>query len=227
MKVDLKLDKLMTTLNNTVAYSNGFLSGIEKAKPIFFDRLGEGVIAALGAYVDSMARLDRESLHHVYEWYQEGLKNSRLFDLKYTQTRMGLSISGTFRQSNTISKDATKPFYDKARIMEQGMPVTITPSGNGVLRFSSGGDEVFTKRPVRVSNPGGDDVVGSFEQVFNEFMTNYFKQSFIKASGLYDYLSDPKVYKRNFPAGAKAGKGVGVRTGFSWIVNARIGVVND
>lgn len=227
MKVDLKLDKLMLTLNNTISYSNGFISGIEKAKPIFFDNLGVSVIAALGAYIDSIARLDRESLHHVYEWYQEGVKNSRLFDLKYTPTRMGLSVNGTFRQSATVSKDATKPFYDKARIMEQGIPVTITPSGNGVLRFNDGGQEVFTKRPVIINNPGGDDVAGSFERVFDEFMQNYFRQSFLQASGLLDYLRNPRVYKKNFAAGAKQGKAVGVRTGFSWIANARIGVVDD
>lgn len=224
MKVDLKLDNLMLTLNNSVQYSNGFLEGIEKGKSIFFGKLGDGVITALGAYIDAMARSDREALHHVYEWYQEGVKTSRLFDLNYAMTKMGLSINGTFRQSTTISKDATKPFYDKARIMEQGIPVTITPSGNGVLRFNDGGQEVFTKRPVTINNPGGDDVAGSFERVFDEFMQNYFRQSFLNASGLYDYLRNPKVYKRNFAAGAKNGKAIGVRTGFSWITNARIGV---
>lgn len=224
--VSFKTDDLIKKLNNSVKYSNGFLDGINKGKTRFLKNVGEGTISALNQYIDAMARTDREALHHVYEWYQEGSPTARLFDFTYNVSKGGLSLDGTFRQSTTTSKDATKPFYDKARIMELGIPVTITPSGNGSLRFNADGNEVFTKRQVRVNNPGGDDVQGSFEKVFDSFMNNYFKQSFLKASGLYDYLKNPNVYKKNFAQGVKYGESVGNKVGYNWITNATVGVEN-
>jgi hypothetical protein len=224
--ISFQTDELIKKLNNTVKYSNGFLSGIERGKLTFLKNLGEGTIIALGQYIDAMARSDRDALHHVYEWYQEGAPNSRLFDLNYTATKGGLSLDGTFRQSKTSSTNANKPFYDKAKIMELGIPVTITPSGSGALRFNVGGQDVFTKNSVRVNNPGGDDVQGSFERVFDNFMKNYFKQSFLKASGLWDYLKNPKIYKTNFAQGVKYGESAGVKTGYKWITNATVGVEN-
>ena len=108
--------------------------------------------------------------------------------------------------------------------MEDGIPVTIKPKRGSVLRFEDGGNEIFTKKPVTVRNPGGDEVAGSFEKVFNEFMLRYFKQSFIRASGLYDYINNPVLYKKNIRAGSRIGKSKGVETGFKWIANARVGV---
>lgn len=224
--INFKTDDLIKKLNNTVKYSNGFLSGIQKGKVTFLKNLGDGTIVALNQYVDAMARLDREALHHVYEWYQEGVPSSRLFDFSYSASAGGLSLDGTFRQSNTASTGANKPFYDKARIMELGIPVTITPSAGGALRFNAGGQEVFTKNAVRVNNPGGDDVQGSFERVFDNFMKNYFKQSFLKASGLWDYLKNPQIYKTNFAQGVKYGESAGVKAGYTWITNATLGVEN-
>jgi hypothetical protein len=226
IKIKFKTDDLIRKLSNTVRYSNGFLSGIEKGKVVFLKNLGEGTIVALNQYIDAMARSDREALHHVYEWYQEGSPAARLFDFSYSASKGGLSLNGTFRQSNSASRDASKPFYDKARIMELGIPVSITPSGGGALRFNVGGEEVFTKNSVRVNNPGGDEVQGSFQRVFDNFMKNYFKQSFLKASGLYDYLKNPNVYKKNFAQGVKNGESIGVKTGYNWITNATVGVKN-
>ena len=222
--INFKTDDLIKKLSNSVKYSNGFLAGIEKGKGLFLKNLGNGTIVALNQYIDAMARSDRQALHHVYEWYQEGSPAARLFDFDYRVSRGGLSLDGTFRQSNTASRDASKPFYDKAKIMELGIPVTITPSGSGSLRFNVGGEEVFTKNSVRVNNPGGDEVQGSFERVFDSFMTNYFKQSFLKASGLYDYLKNPKIYKNNFAEGVRGGEAVGVKTGYNWITNTTVGV---
>jgi len=226
ISINFNTDELIKKLNNSVKYSNGFLNGIDKGKTKFLSNVGEGTIVALNQYIDAMARSDRQALHHVYEWYQEGFPGARLFDFTYVSSKGGLSINGTFRQSNSTSKDASKPFYDKARIMELGIPVTITPSGNGSLRFVDGGQEVFTKKSVRINNPGGDDVQGSFNKVFDNFMQNYFKQSFLKASGLYDYLKNPRIYKDNFAQGVKQGETVGIKAGYTWITNATVGVEN-
>ena len=55
-------------------------------------------------------------------------------------------------------------------------------------------------------------------------MMRYFTQAFLRASGLMDYIQNPKIYKQNFAAGAKQGKQKGISTGFKWITNAKIEV---
>jgi hypothetical protein len=212
------------TMNNVIKYSYGFLDGIDKGKPIFLSNLGKGVILALGKYIDVNAKANPKALHHVYEWYRTGSPSARLFDIQYVVGKNGLSLFSNFRQSKTVSADATEPFYNKAQIMELGKTVVIKPKGGGALRFESGGETVYTKKPVAVRNPGGNEVRGSYEEVFDEFMLKYFKQSFIRSSGLYDYIEKPTLYKKNIRAGAKMGRQKGISTGFAWIANARIGV---
>lgn len=224
MRVRIDSRSFEKQLNNIVQYSLGFLEGAEAGKKEFLDNLGKGIIFALGQYIDVEARANREALHHVYEWYQTGSPNARLFDIKYTINSSGLNIGSTFRQSRTISPEATEPFYDKARIMENGIAVTITPRASGALRFEAGGREVFTRKPVTVADPGGPEVEGSYQRVFDEFIKVYFSQAFLRSSGIYDYIQNPKIYKKNFAAGAKGGKAVGKRTGYKWIVNAKIEV---
>lgn len=224
MRLSLDSKSLEKQLLNIVDYSLGFIDGAQKGKKVFLDNLGKGVIFALGKYIDIEARSNSSALHHVYEWYQTGSPQARLFNLSYVVSGQGLSVNSTFTQSKTVSHDATQPFYNKAKIMESGMPVTITPKPGGALRFTDGGNEIFTKKPVTVNSPGGDDVAGSFEKVFDEFMMFYFTQAFLKASGIFDYLNNPTVYKKNFAAGSKLGKSKGVSTGFKWITNAKIEV---
>ena len=223
MRVSLTTNDFEKQIMNIANYSVGFLEGVQKGKRIFLDNMGKGVIYTLGRYIDVEARANSEALHHVYEWYQTGSPNARLFDISYTVSNVGLSVNSTFKQSRTVSEDGTVPFYNKATIMENGIPVLIKPKRTA-LRFRAGGEEVFTRKPVNVRNPGGEEVQGSFERTFDEFMRNYFTQGFLRASGLMDYISNPKIYKKNFAAGAKGGKNTGVSTGFKWITNAKVEV---
>jgi hypothetical protein len=211
-------------MSNIVDYAIGFLDGIEKGKSLFLKNLGQGVIETLAAYIDVSARGNPNALHHVYEWYKTGSPSARLFDLEYTVSKSGLRINSSFRQSRTLQEDANVPFYNKARIMEEGVSVTISPKKSSVLVFNEGGKTIFTKGSVTVRNPGGEYVQGSFENIMDEFMLKYFKQSFIKSSGLYDYISRPTVFKKNIKAGSKAGKNKGIDTGYKWIINENIGV---
>jgi len=224
MRVSLNTVSFEKTMNNVVNYSLGFIDGINYGKKIFLSNLGNGVIHALNQYVDASARLNESSLHHVYEWYRVGSPSARLFDLDYTVSNVGLSINGTFKQSKTMSSTSNEPFYNKAKIMESGMPVTIKPKKAKALSFEVDGEQIFTKSPVTVINPGGENTKGSFSKVIDEFMLVYFKQSFLKASGLFDYFNNPTLYKKELPAGAKLGKIKGRSVGFKWIANARIGV---
>jgi hypothetical protein len=211
-------------MNNIIQYSMGFLDGVENGKRVFLKNLGAGTIQAMAAYVDVSAKGNPNALHHVYEWYQTGSPSARLFDIDYTVSNLGLPFNSKFRQSRTLKEDSNVPFYNKASIMENGVPVTITPKKSSVLVFEQGGETIFTKNPVTVRNPGGDYVAGSFERTIDEFILKYFKQSFLRASGIYDYIKKPVLYKKNFKAGSKMGKSKGVDTGFRWIANAKIGV---
>jgi len=211
-------------MNNIIQYSMGFLDGVENGKRVFLKNLGAGTIQAMAAYVDVSAKGNPNALHHVYEWYQTGSPSARLFDIDYTVSNLGLTFNSKFRQSRTLKEDSNVPFYNKASIMENGVPVTITPKKSSVLVFEQGGETIFTKNPVTVRNPGGDYVAGSFERIIDEFILKYFKQSFLRASGIYDYIKKPVLYKKNFKAGSKMGKSKGVDTGFRWIANAKIGV---
>jgi len=74
-------------------------------------------------------------LHHVYEWYQTGSPAARLFDINYISNQIGLSFNSTFRQSVSIKSGSKVPFYNKAQIIENGIPVTIRPVSSEVLSF--------------------------------------------------------------------------------------------
>lgn len=211
-------------MQNVIDYSIGFLEGAKNGRSAFLDNLGEGIVFALGQYIDVMARSNPKALHHIYEWNNVGSPSSRLFELNYRVNGLGLTLGSKFKQSKTVSENMTVPFYNKARIMEDGSSVQIVPTGNKPLRFSSSTGEVFTKNPVTVNNPGGDAVVGSFSNTVEEFLSKYLTQSFLRSSGLYEYIEKPVLYKKNIKIGSRLGKSKGIETGYSWISHATIGV---
>lgn len=222
MRVSLNARSFEKQLINIAEYSLGFIDGVHRGKRVFFDNLGKATVFALGQYIDSEARSNRSALHHVYEWYQTGSPEARLFDIQYSVSNLGLSVNSTFRQSRTIQADSNTPFYNKARIMEEGIPVVVKPKANSVLRFYEGGETVFVKKPITIRNPGGEEVQGSYERVFDEFMMRYFTQGFLRASGLFDYIKKPTIFKKNIAAGARRGRSKGISTGYKWITNAKI-----
>lgn len=224
MIITISSKKFEKRMNNIMDYSLGFLDGVQKGKKIFLSRLGKEVVFALGQYIDVNARANPKALHHVYEWYQTGSPNARLFDIDYTVSNLGLSFNSSFKQSRSVPADGNVPFANKAKIMESGIPVVIKPRKRSALVFEDGGQTVFVKKPITVRDPGGPEVVGSYEQIFDEFFIRYFRQSFLKASGLYDYIKKPTLFKKNIAAGAVGGRAKGTETGIKWIANAKIGV---
>ena len=211
-------------IGNAIDYSVGFLDGAQKGKSIFLQNLGNSVVGILKDYVDVEARSNPQALHHIYEWYQVGSPKARLYDFTYTVSNAGLSFKSNFKQSKSLPFGSSVPFENKAKIMEDGIPVTISPVRSEVLAFEADGQTVFTRRDVDVQNPGGTQVQGSFEKIADEFFNVYFKQSFLKSSGLYSYIKKPVLYKQNFRTGSRVGRSIGVETGFKWIANAHIGV---
>ena len=223
MRVTTTTKSFEKQMNNIVNYSMGFIDGVQKGKTDFLKALGQATITSMGQYVDAQARSNPAALHHIYEWNKTGSPSARLFDLDYTISNLGLSIRGTFTQSETLKKGSTVPFYDKAKIMENGVPVTIRPKKR-VLAFTIDNEEIFTSNDVTVTNPGGTEVQGSFSKTIDEFMLFYFKQSFLRASGIYNYIQNPTVFKKDIKQGSRLGKNKGIQTGFRWIANLKIGV---
>lgn len=210
-------------MTNIVDYSIGFLEGVQRGKTVFLKSLGMETVEVMKEFIDSNARVNPEMLHHIYEWNQTGSPGARLYDISYTTSNLGLSFRSSFSQSTSVKNGSRVPFYDKARIMEQGIPVVIKPKMAQALVFDDNGETVFTKSPVRVENPGGVEVQGGFEKVFDMFFNRYFSQAFLRVSGVAKYLENPEVYRKDMKAGKTMGKTKGISTGYRWIANAGVG----
>ena len=217
INVELDTKSLVSNLNNLTQYSIGFLNGVEAASPVIMDNLGKEIIEMLKDFIDTNARVDPDTLHHVYEWYQTGSPEARLFDIDYIiRGKDGLSFNYTFSQSASIANNSKVPFYNKAQIMEKGSPVTIRPKDASVLSFNVDGEQIFTKKPVVVSDPGGAGVEGGFEQAIKTFFDSYFSQAFLMTSGVMSHLNNPRAYKDNVLAGSRQGKSLGFKIGYEW-----------
>lgn len=212
--------QFMRDMDNTIGYIFGFLDGVKLGWPSFLGSFGNVALASLKQYIDSNARVNPQLLHHVYEWDRTGSPESRLFDISYTIRGNGLSFNSSFRQSVSVKQGSKVPFYNKAEIMEKGLPVTIVPKQK-VLVFEENGEEVFTSKPVTVSNPGGP-VQGEYEQVFDSFFTRYFRQSFLETTGIASYFRNPIDFKINFKSAKRGGRAKGINVGKNWVRKAGI-----
>jgi hypothetical protein len=210
----------MKDMNNIMNYSIGFLDGIKLGKNELLNNIGKNTVQILQQFIDANARVNPEALHHVYEWSRTGSPDARLFDINYTVSGLGLSLKSNFRQSTSVKMGSNVPFYNKAAIMENGIGVTISPRRSEVLAFDDNGEQVFTRKPISVSNPGGDNVEGSFQRTFDDFFRNYFTQAFLSSSGIGRYLSNAEVFKKDMRSGSRIGKSKGISTGYRWIANA-------
>ena len=217
IRAQIDAGKFINELNNVADYMTGFLQGVESGQRIFSENLGREAIEDLKNFIDANARLSPETLHHVYEWYQTGSPEARLFDIDYVAHSNGLSFNSTFRQSISIRKGSTVPFYNKAEIMENGLPVHIRPRQADVLVFEDGGQTVFTKKPVNVTDPGGSNVQGGYERTFNLFFEKYFSQSFLQHSQVLQRLRNATPFYTNFYQSTKGGRSAGVSVGRKWI----------
>ena len=211
-------------MGNILEYSVGFLDGAKAGKVNMMKNLGESTVAMLKDFIDMNARIDPQKLHHVYEWYQTGSPEARLFDIDYKVTAGGLSINSSFRQSSSVKAGSNTPFYDKARIMESGIPITIRPKRAKTLVFEVDGELVFTKNDVVVKSPGGDQVRNGYEDTFDMFFDRYFNQSFLQVVGIYDDIKDVSAFRKYISSGSRSGRPVGYNAGYKWI--SKIGAID-
>jgi hypothetical protein len=225
--IGVKFDSAMFAkeMEGLMEYSVGFLEGAKAGKNKLLEEIGKGVKEILAEFIDANARVSPNTMHHVYEWYQTGSPQARLFDIEYTvSSKNGLSLNSTFTQSLTVSKGSSTPFYNKANVMESGIGMVIRPRPGGVLVFEDNGEAVYTKKPVSVQNPGGAEVQGSFRKVFDLFFQSYFSQSFLYSSGLAKHLSTPSSYNQNISSAKTGGKRAGYRVGYRWISSGSVNI---
>lgn len=205
-------------LGNAVSYSYGFLEGIDIDQVLFNKTLAEYTVEGLKLYIDSQARVDSESLHHVYEWGQVGTPGGRLFEFNATASKRVIKINGKFLPSSSVSENSSEPFTDKATIMENGISLTIEPKNSDVLVFEDDNQTIFTTKSIYIANPGGDAVAGSFGRVVDDFFNNYFTNAFLRP--LILQLSRPTEYSKSFSSGTKSGRGPGVSAGRAYLRSA-------
>lgn len=216
LKLTIDDTQFQKDMRNVIQYSMGFFEGVKLGVPDFLKGAGVSVVEALKQYIDANARVSPQLMHHVYEWNEVGSPNARLFDIDYIVSGNIVSFMSTFRQSSSIKPGSNVAFYDKARIMEEGVPVTIVPKRR-VLAFDDNGEQVFTSKPVTVTNPGGN-VAGEYERVFKSFFNTYFAQSFLQSAGILAYLSNPAAFSTGMSK--LGGRSRGVAAGRSWIAKA-------
>jgi len=217
--IDVKFNSVQFAkeMDNIAEYAIGFLEGAQRGRAEMMYAIGESTREMLGEYLDSNARVAPDLLHHVYEWYMTGSPQARLFEITARSNAGTISFDANLSQSKSIKTGAKKPFYNKAFIMEKGIPLTIKPRESKVLAFEDDGEQVFTRKPVVVQDPGGKLVQGSFERTFNSFFDNYFSQSFLRVSGLEDRLDRTNAFVNNIAKGKTMGKAAGNSVGYKWI----------
>jgi hypothetical protein len=225
INIKFNSEEFLKDMTQVVEYSAGFVEGAKLGKVQLLENIGSTIVEAMKQFIDANARVNPSSLHHVYEWYKTGSPDARLFEINYVANNVGLSFNSTFRQSVSIKAGSKVPFYDKAEIMERGLPVTIIPKARNPLIFEDNGKTVFTKLPVTVSNPGGDSVAGGYERMFDQFFSSYFTQSFLRSSGILDHLNDPTPFKRNLSRAKTGGRNLGINVGYRWIAKSKGGVI--
>lgn len=217
-------DKIfMREMSNILDYATGFVNGAQQAKPVMMKNLGYKIKEILYAYIDTMARVEPARLHHVYEWYKVGSPEARLYHLDCTVSGMGLTISHTFSQSKSIRAGSNVPFYNKASIMEAGTPVIIKPTNAQALAFEQDGKTIFTKQPVKVSDPGGPAVEGAFAETLKTFFDSYLSQVMLDVTGIRRQLEDMSEFNNGFYRAKTGGYSLGIETGFKWI--SKVGTI--
>lgn len=156
-----------------------------------------------GLYIDALARTRPKSLHHVYEWKKVGNANARLFKTNLiSQDGLSFKISYDFKSSTSLVPSSSKKskrrhvFANKAKIMEDGKPLTIFPKHAERLVFDLDGLTVFMPKgqPVTVKRPGGSASTNQFRIAHGRFFSGQLVNTSIKKSG-FQQLFNSKMSK--------------------------------
>jgi hypothetical protein len=221
ISVNFNAKKMVKTINNIINYSDGYIQETKKNEAKIANKIAKISVNVFYQYLDGLARMHPDMLHHVYEWGEVGNPGSRLYKLKTISIGKSVGVGAQLLNSNSIKEGSTEPFYDKASIMEYGESVTVTEKEAESLFFEIDGVEYFRKGPITIANPGGEAVRGSFVRAFNEFYSNYFSEVYLRSIGIYKKLEEAKEYKKNVAVASKSvnPRLLGKNSAMQWVAN--------
>lgn len=179
MQIDLS--DFNKKLNGLLEYAEGFLETLGASDEALSDSTADVAVESAYVFIDSMARMHPERLHHVYEWGRTGVPEFRLFKLYKTQVGRAIQISPGFIESIMPSAGSKQVFRTKAVVMEAGDPITIRPVNSDWLVFEGDNGTIFTKNPVTVPHPGGIAVAGAFKNTMENF-NMFFQNTYMKVT---------------------------------------------
>lgn len=212
-------NSLVQTLKNVVQYTDGFTEELKRNKKRITKNIADESIDVFYDYLDGLARSHPGMLHHVYEWGQVGNPTGRLFELTSALKGNNAIVSADFLYSDTTPPNSDQEFFDKARIMEEGIEVVVNEVNAKALFFEVDGEEFFRTGPIVIANPGGVATRGSFVRAFNEFYGLYFSNVYLDSIGFYKHFSNPKEYSNKFKVASKNrnARAIGKQAALSWI----------
>jgi hypothetical protein len=190
---------VLDKLNTSKAFKNKFTS-------IIFKQIKED----FGMYIDAQARVKPKSMHHVYEWGNTGSPGARLFKLnKINGAGVSFQINYEFVPSKKFvpsSKFNKKyVFPNKAQVMEEGIPVIISPVASKRLVFEIDGEMVFMPKgaSVTVQRPGGKSATNQFKLAYSRFFSGSLVNLSIKKSGFQKVFNSDLTKALKLPANIK------------------------
>lgn len=192
---------VLASLESNAAFKNLF-------KTTIFNQIEKD----FGEYIDAKARISPKSLHHVYEWNKVGKPQSRLFKL-YMMETPGLSFKLNFEfmpsRSSVPSKNVKQKkryiFANKARVMEDGQPLIITPKNAERLVFQINGQTVFMPKgqSVTIRKPGGSASTNQFTLAYSRFFSGAQVNNSIKNSGFQHIFNSKMAKALSIPSSIK------------------------
>lgn len=216
--VTIDTSDFVRSIKNVAGYTDGFVTATIEERLMFNIKLGTIIVSMLYAYIDSKAKLEPESLHHVYEPQMLGDPDGRLFELGMEATAAGIVITGGFLRSAVSADERFDPFYERARIMESGISISIEPQDGGVLSFMDDGELVTISTGVFVEHPGGPEVEGSFGRAVDTFLSTYLIKGIIDP--IIKKLSTPEEYANSLVEGSRSGRSAGLAAGKKYMNGA-------
>ena len=176
----------------------------KKFKDVIFKQINQD----FGDYIDAKSRTSPKSMHHVYEWKRVGNPGSRLFKIKKRDLGdLSFNVEYDFLVSKTFvaGKNRRYVFKDKARIMERGRPLVISPRYAERLVFDINGYTVFMPigKSVTINKPGGAAVKNAFEVAYSHFFKSNLVNLSIKKSGFQNIFNSSISKALSLPVNIK------------------------
>ena len=206
-------DSTVAQISAAVYYQSQVISKIttnkqfqSKFQSVIFKQLEQD----FGLYIDSQARVNPKSLHHMYEWNKTGNPESRLFKLNVINSSgLSFQIGSKFLLSkSSVPSSAGRKRYvfaNKASIMEAGMPLVIRPRAAERLVFETNTGVVYMPKgaSVTVTRPGGGKATGRFQIAYARFFTSNLVNLSIKNSGFQRLFNSSLTKAMRLPSDIK------------------------